>query len=303
MLLEIILRLTAAYVRYFPLMKGKKRIIAMVFKMNFPNISIITKSNDGRYFEFNPRSMQAFQIFFWGTREKYETEIISSILRTGDKAIDIGANIGWYTTLMSKYVGLNGKVIAIEPVPSTFIGLKKSLELNHNLNNVIFLNLACSDHVGKEIIHEFPSMHPGLSSGRTYDGIPKIEHQVPADTIDRLIDIYGFTKVHLVKIDVEGSELAVLRGAVNSLSNSMIEALMIEANQERCLAFGYQFEECVKFIQECDYRYIFYRIQKREAAIRKMHDISDYKSGDNILVLLKESEIWKRIKHECNLFV
>jgi FkbM family methyltransferase len=301
MFIRVLLIMTAAYVRFFPFKRGKIKIINWVCRMSSPNTSIITKSNDGRYFEFLPYSRQAYQIFFWGTREKCETEFVSRVLRRGDNAIDIGANIGWYTTLISQNIGPNGRALAIEPVPNTFTGLKKSLELNQSPNNYVLLNIACSDKVGDEIIFEFPGLHPGLSSGRTYEGSHSIQHKVKTETLDNLIEEFDFQKVHLVKIDVEGGELAVLRGGVKSLAASKIEALMIEANQERCLAFGYEFEECINLIQNCNNRFSFYKIMKENVGLQKMKNRSDFNNGDNIFAVLEESEMRTRIECESNL--
>jgi hypothetical protein len=104
-----------------------------------------------------------------------------------------------------------------------------------------------------------------------------------------------------VKIDVEGGELGVVRGAIKSLTNSKIESLMIEANKDRCLAFGYQFEDCIEFIESCDFRFNYYRILKDRLGLQKMNHRSDYIDGDNILILHEESEMMQRVICEINL--
>ena len=62
--------------------------------------------------------------------------------QTDDICLDIGANIGWYTTLLQKIVGQKGSVHAFEPVPKTFSLLEKNAKLNSNYENTYLNNLA-----------------------------------------------------------------------------------------------------------------------------------------------------------------
>jgi len=113
--------------------------------------------------------------------------------------VDVGAHVGKYAVRMAKYYG---KVIAIEPNPEAVEVLKKNIELN-NVSNVEILNVACGDIEEERILH----IRGGSSTffGK-YGG--KAEVKVKVARLDNLVK-----KADVVKIDVEGWELNVVRGA------------------------------------------------------------------------------------------
>jgi FkbM family methyltransferase len=291
---RLLLKLVAAYTRYFPFRKGKGLIVDIMLSIKMPDMSIITKSEDGRLFEFNPHTRHAYQIFFWGTREPNETALVRDIVRAGDSVIDVGANIGWYTSLMSSIVGRRGVVIAIEPVPASFSMLQRTITLNEHLDNTLLMNRACSDHLGFEKLYEFPSLHPGLSSSRPIGELESEEHVIPAVSLDAIIEDRELSTVHFVKIDVEGAELSVIKGSRNAITSGIIQSLMIEANEERSAAFGYSFVQCNELILSLNPEYIFFII-KNNGQLDKMKHVADFANGDNLFIVLKGSEIWNRI--------
>ncbi len=93
-------------------------------------------------------------ILLWGKKQYYayvvprfweaEVEPIKCFIRPGDSVIDLGANIGWYTAVLSKLVGERGKVYAVEPIPGTYT-LLLSVIKKLGLTNVVSFNCAVSD--------------------------------------------------------------------------------------------------------------------------------------------------------------
>jgi FkbM family methyltransferase len=152
--------------------------------------------------------------------------------KQGDIVIDIGANIGLYTIISSKRVGANGKVVAIEADPSNFEMLNSNIKLNQ-LTNVIPVNYAAYSKETKIKLYL-----PGEELGHTtYNTVmsdtAKNEDkfvEVSANTLDYLLQLKGITDVNWVKIDVEGAEFEVLKGATNVLSKSKDIALLIEVH-------------------------------------------------------------------------
>jgi FkbM family methyltransferase len=292
---KLVLMLIAAYIRYFPFNRGKYRIINKVLNIEMPDMYVITKSKDGRFFEFNPRTRHGYQIYFWGTREPSETALVKHLICEGDKVIDIGANIGWYTSMLSKLVGQHGQVIAIEPMPSTFNMLQRTITLNEQEGNTLLLNKACSDHAGFERLYEFPRLHPGLSSGKPMEGVEYVEYNVPAVSLDAIIIEDNLPTVHFLKIDVEGGELNVLKGGRQSIIDGKIQSMMIEANEERCSAFGYAFVECIELITGWNSNFAFFRVTNTPKKLDRMKHTADFTHGDNLFIVLEGSEIWNRI--------
>jgi FkbM family methyltransferase len=154
--------------------------------------------------------------------------------KQGDIVVDIGANIGRYTLIASKRVGTNGKVVAIEAHPGNFEMLNRNIKLNR-LTNVISLNHAVYSKETKVKLYL-----PGEESGNTiYNTIISDRArnedkfvQVSANTLDYLLQSKEIKqeKVNWIKIDVEGAEFEVLKGATNVLSKSKDIALLIEVH-------------------------------------------------------------------------
>jgi len=126
--------------------------------------------------------------------------------------IDIGANLGKYTILMGKKLGDKGSVISIEPESHTIKLLKQNIVLN-KLKNVVVVGKACSSKTGKSTLYLEGTKYSGglhsLKKHAHHVGKTKIE----VETLDSIISKLGFKRADLIKIDVEGSELEVLRGA------------------------------------------------------------------------------------------
>ena len=149
-----------------------------------------------------------------------------------DIVIDVGAYLGRYTFICSNRVGNNGKVIAIEANPIVFEKLKKSIQLNKS-TNIISLNCAVFSketqiklflrEKSKENVF---SPHNTVMLGRdklTYDRLKEDYFvNIKANTLDAIVPSLGIKYEHIkwIKIDVEGAELEVLKGAHKILSGS-----------------------------------------------------------------------------------
>src|SRR5215203_1726057 len=194
--------------------------------------------------------------------------------KEGDVVVDIGANIGRYTIISSKRVGANGKVVAIEAHPGNFEMLKSNIKLNQ-LTNVIPLNYAAYSKETKINLY-LPdeqsgyTMHHSIMSNYVFTKYKdKTEDkfvEVSANTLDYLLQLNEITDVNWVKIDVEGAEFEVLKGASNVLSKSKDIALLIEVhgldNHRPILEFvsSYNFKiEFEKSNKTGDWRHIVLR--------------------------------------------
>ena len=145
--------------------------------------------------------------------------------KEGDVVIDVGAAFGLYTLPSSKQVGQSGKVIAIEAHPKNYEMLNRNVKLN-NLTNVTCLNYAVYSTKTKVKIYSNYTIMSERVSGK---GKEKAK-EVNADTLDNILEQSGIAaeQVNWIKIDVEGAELEVLKGAHNILSNSKDIAISIE---------------------------------------------------------------------------
>jgi len=148
---------------------------------------------------------------------EYEREVFNrllEVLKSGSVFIDVGAHIGRYSFPIAKLVNENGLVIAVEPDPSAFKALLTGIKLN-NLRNVLALNIALGDSEGKAILCQ--KLVTATSSITEFDKCQRLV-EVPLKMLDSVIEELGLKHVDAIKIDVEGAEIQVLKGAVKTIT-------------------------------------------------------------------------------------
>ncbi|MEQ9696125.1 FkbM family methyltransferase [Shimia sp. SDUM112013] len=150
----------------------------------------------------------------FGEYSQQELDLLCRIAPRGGFVAEIGANIGVHTVPLAKHVGPSGFVHAVEPQPLVFQMLCGNLALN-GLTNVDARNLGCGAKPGEvrfpDIDYSVPGNYGGigLDQFKETDGRRSVQIQ-PFDT-------FGCTRLDLLKIDVEGMETDVLRGAENTI--------------------------------------------------------------------------------------
>ena len=160
-------------------------------------------------------------------RGKYEPEVVAFLVehcRPHDIAFDVGANVGYHTMLLSSLVGPDGQVLAFEPVPTTAAWLEETLRRN-DLANVTVLRTALGASAGAARMRVGPAAEAGLAHlvdstagyRSHFTGETRVI-DVPIDSIDQLLTAGELPMPTLIKIDVEGAELQVLRGASETLA-------------------------------------------------------------------------------------
>ena len=152
--------------------------------------------------------------YVYGTYEVQVVEAIQRVVKPGMVAMDIGANGGYYTLLLSKLVGDRGQVISYEPLPPNFAFLEENISLNH-CSNVRAVCAAVAEHSG-HLDLDLPEPKAALWAGPVPKNAGRASIQVPAVAIDDFIESTG-SPLHFLKIDVEGAEGFVLAGATSTI--------------------------------------------------------------------------------------
>jgi FkbM family methyltransferase len=170
-----------------------------------------TTTEHGDVFTANLSSALEWTLWAFGSFEPHFAELFSLLVRPGDRCVDVGANIGLHTVRLAKLAGPGGAVTAIEPDPGLARRIERNLVLN-DLANVRVVNAAASDEAGPVTLHRPDPGDPNRAraSLHGYSYLTGDAISVPAVTVDQ---VCGRERVALIKIDVEGHEGAVVRGA------------------------------------------------------------------------------------------
>lgn len=157
-----------------------------------------------------------------------QVKLLSTALAEGDTAIDIGAHCGQYSILMAAICGWSGHVVAFEPDPVARKKLVQNLDLNPSVKRPIVENLACSDTDGEAIFYNRNgnSQSSLARFGAGLSGTDKSEEiRVPIITLDAYMARHHLPEPRWVKIDTEGAEVRILKGATNLLRGGVWNSL------------------------------------------------------------------------------
>lgn len=172
-------------------------------------------------------------------------------------ALDVGANEGIYANTL-KMLAPDATVFAFEPHPLTF----SRLQISAAQHAYTAINQACSDTAGPLRLYDHAESKTGSQHASAYCDVIEGFHgstahawDVVATTVDDFVAEHALRTIHLLKIDVEGHELNVLRGAQQSLARGIIDVIQFEFNALNVISrvFFRDFCECLPY-------YKFYRM-------------------------------------------
>jgi FkbM family methyltransferase len=169
-----------------------------------------------------------------GIWEPYVVAELQRTLRPGDVCVDVGANLGYYTVLASKLVGPAGHVYALEPEAGTYDSLRGNLELN-GARNVTALPIAAGAEEGMAPLFGRACDNTGIASLREsvtrWSGFdPRSATSVPVRPLSSVLLRSDLDRISVVKIDVEGYEVEVLRGLEPLLEQGLRPVLIVEVH-------------------------------------------------------------------------
>jgi FkbM family methyltransferase len=148
-------------------------------------------------------------------RNDFEPALFHFLRRTvrqGDTVLEVGANVGVFTTLLARWVGPTGRVYAFEPSPIARAALEDHLALNGVADRVTVVPRAVSDVPGRSVFYEHGASGENTLS-KTHSRIPNANAlEVDVTTLDTFCKDRGILPT-LIKIDIEGFELHALKGA------------------------------------------------------------------------------------------
>jgi len=207
------------------------------------NISLVFNGKDRRGVPFDMMNL--------GSYEKQESVLFDKLINDGMVILDVGANIGWYSLLWGKKFR-NVKIHAFEPIVETCNYLIANVVLN-GLTNVTVHNFGLSDREEEVKFYYYPG-GACLASARNVIGYEQARQvSCLVKTLDSIENFVGTENIDLIKCDVEGAELLMLRGGVKAIARYH-PIIALELIYEWSAAFNYHPNEAIDFLRYLNYR-------------------------------------------------
>jgi len=190
-----------------------------------------------------------------GSFETAEATFVSTYLRPGMTVLDVGANQGYYTLLASRRVGNTGRVIAFEPSPRE----KKSLRIHKRLNgcrNVNIAEVALGADEKQADLFVVQGYQTGCNSLRppiVFSEIARVKVQIVR--LDDWMEAHKIERVDFIKLDVEGGELEVFKGADKLLGRKPRPVILVEVQDLRTEPWGYRAKEIIGYLMSREYKW------------------------------------------------
>lgn len=166
--------------------------------------------------EHDIRNTAEWSMYIKGDHDRGVQYWINHYLGKGDTAIDIGANVGIFTLQMAELVGPSGRVMAFEPNPHSISVLERNLSINRQTENTEIHGIALGEE-DCEMTLSVTGSNQGAATLLRPDAAPEQEVEVPVRNFSRWSTQNGALSAKVVKLDVEGFELSVLKGMTQYL--------------------------------------------------------------------------------------
>jgi len=305
-------QLIRLYTMHFPLRKGKGYLVHRLVRHHVavPGEVVESVVGSGYLMDLDLSDFVQRCIYFFGYYEEGLARWLLAHLRPTDVFCDVGAHVGQYTLLAAKAVQPDGRVYAFEPEARNRRALMRNIELNR-LTNVRVFPSAVADSMGVRTFF----VHSAEDTAKTNWGVhslrPEVsdfssrEETVSAVTLDSVLreegvfgrrikgtsneraDVAGSSDPAgarlVIKIDVQGAELLVLRGAQQALRTPGC-VVLFEAEERHASRFGYGTVELKRYVASLGYQ--LYKVQMAGRRLRLMQvDVEAREEGDMIVGL------------------
>ena len=237
----------AQLVRALPEFRGRDRILTALLRSGSQlDANVAGTFGGGLRFEGNPGvDANVLELLLLRFARPALAPVLDAALAPGGVFADVGANLGLYTLWGARLVGAQGRVHAFEPVPKVRACLARSVGLN-GFGNVRIVAAGVGAEAGRTVLYQLP-----CASGVTSRYRESKQHGVEVDvtTLDAEFP-HAAAPPDLVKVDVEGMEVEVLRGARRLLASSTPPLLVLEANVPCLAAAGTSYGELRLLLRE-----------------------------------------------------
>jgi FkbM family methyltransferase len=211
-----------------------------------------------------------------GNPENHESALIERVLRPGMSVVDVGANHGMFSLEAARLTGPEGLVHAFEPTPSTYRLLSNNIAVN-DLETVKLFPCALWEAPGTARLRVHKEMS-GLNTMATLDVTWNRKRlaadeiiEVPVTTLDAHAAAEGLDRIDFLKIDVEGFELGVIRGARGLLEARRVDLILLEIGDATCSAAMVRPDDVLNELESLGYE--LHRITPEGKVAERIHSL------------------------------
>lgn len=188
-----------------------------------------------------------------GRTERPLLEWFAKNVKLGETWLDIGAHYGYTAIALSRLVGMQGRVFAFEPTPATLAQLVANVMLN-GFNGVHLNQKAVSEKSGTSLLYLYKQNSLNSLARQDWMGQPLGQIAIETVTLDEYVSEQALPRVDLIKIDVEGAEILVLKGARQLLNGPNPPVVICEFSDKTTHGFGYDATELRQFLEDQGYK-------------------------------------------------
>jgi FkbM family methyltransferase len=226
-----------------------------VFETFGPFEPVWTQVEPGIKMQLDPYDFVSRKILEEGVWEPQSIQAVADHLSPSATFIDVGAHIGYYSLKAAIMVGPNGHVISVEPNPQTLPKLRANIEASE-AHAVSVWPVACAQSESTLQFYAAPESNTGESSlskeNASQEGAAPVAYSVPARPLDAIVKEAKLDRVDVIKIDVEGAEFEVLKGAAKTLDDYR-PVLIIELMPNQLKSMGTSIDEVNQFLASHGY--------------------------------------------------
>lgn len=246
------------FLRYIPVRFANVILARIIFKTKLKNKAqifrgVTLRSNKLVRLDLNPHDIGHQYLAFTGVYEYELTKIILNLAsKTSGLMVDVGANYGYYSILWASK-NINNKSIAFEASPKNFNAIQNNIQINKLEHKIKLESFAISDQEGVLTFDMGPEDQTGW--GGITKEINNENHvsvnSIPLDTYFKDIEE---KYIEILKIDTEGADYLVLKGATELLKQKKIKHIFWEENTYRANLLGLEPFKAIDFLERLDYK-------------------------------------------------
>lgn len=236
-------------------MKGKQ-LPDHLSRFFTPFVPIWVHVEPGVTMRLDPYDYVTQAILVQRTWEPSTTQELLRHVPAGGTFVDVGAHVGWYTLKAAQVVGPKGHVIAVEPNRETLVKLRDNIRASGVSAVVVVAPVACSDSESTLTLYATSRANTGESSlsaaNASQDTTIAASYPVRTRRLDDIVKEAGAGRVDAIKIDVEGAEVLVLKGAAQTLDRDK-PIVAVELIDRQLKAMGSSAAELTAFMRSHGY--------------------------------------------------